>query len=280
MIEIGKKNKLIVVKELDFGIYLDGGELGEILMPTRYVPLDVKAGDEIDAFIYMDSEDRLIATTEEPYAEVGECAYLKVLSTGNFGAFMDWGLMKDLLVPFKEQRVPMQIGKSYTVFVFLDITGRIAGSSKLSKFLDEEDFQEEFVEGQMVNLLIASRTDMGYKAVINGTHLGMIHNNDTLQRIRIGEKLPGYIKNIREDGRIDITLQAIGKKARYSLEKSIVEFLREMGGSSNLTDKSSPDDIYKTFQVSKSNYKRALGKLYKEEKISIEKNVVKLLDWE
>jgi len=277
MSEIGKKNKLIVLKELDFGVYLDGGELGEILMPNRYIPQDVQIGDEVEVFVYKDSEDRLIATTEDPYAQVGECSYLEVVSVGDFGAFMDWGVMKDLLVPFKEQRVPMKVGRSYAVFLFVDVTGRIAASSKLSKFMPEEDKDGEFVEGQKVNLQIASRSDIGYKAVINGTHLGVIHNNDILHQINVGQELDGYIKKIREDKRIDLALQAKGKDARNSLEEDILEFLQEMGGSSDLTDKSSPDDIYKTFQVSKSNYKKALGKLYKEKKVSIEKGLRGLL---
>ena len=277
MSEIGKNNKLTVIKELNHGIYLDGGELGEILMPNRYVPQDVQIGDEVEAFVYRDSDDRLVATTEEPYGQVGECAYLKVISKSDFGAFMDWGIMKDLLVPFKEQRVPMEVGKSYAVFIFVDVTGRIAASSKFSKFLPEEAKNNDFAEGQKVVIQTISRSDLGYKVVIDGTHLGMIHKNDILHEIHVGEEMDGYVKKIREDKRIDITLQAKGEEARNSLEKDIIEFLKTEGGISNLTDKSSPDEIYKAFQVSKSNYKKALGKLYKQKRISIEKDIIKLL---
>ena len=277
MAEIGKKNTLRVLKQVNFGLYLDGENLGEILIPVRYVPQGCKVDDMLEVFIYLDSEDRLIATTEEPFAEIGKCAHLKVLSTGDFGAFMDWGLSKDLLIPFKEQRVPMQIGKFYTVFLFLDVTGRIAASSKLSSFLQEEDDGKNFIEGQIVNLHIASRSEMGYKAIINDTHLGLIHNSDILAPIHMGDTMNGYIKSIREDGRINLSLQASGGEAIDTLSKNILEFLEAEGGSSELTDKSSPKDIYNIFNVSKSHYKKALGKLYKAKRIKIEKNQVTLL---
>ncbi len=231
----------------------------------------------LEVFIYLDSDDRLIATTETPYAEVGKCAHMRVVSTGAFGAFMNWGLSKDLLVPFKEQRSPMHVGREYTVFVFIDATGRIAASSKLSSFLKEEDNGKIFIEDQMVSLQIASRSDLGYKAVIDGTHLGLIHNSDILNPIYVGSKVDGYIKNIREDGRLNLTLQARGEEAIDSLSKNILEFLEAEGGSSPLTDKSPPEVIYKTFKVSKLSYKKALGKLYKAKLITIEKDKVKLL---
>jgi len=277
MPEIGKKNKLTVVKRVDFGMYLDGGELGEVLIPNRYVPIGCKPDDELEVFLYLDSDDRPIATTEEPYAEVGKCAHLKVVSTSDFGAFMNWGVMKDLLVPFKEQRSPMHEGRSYTVFLFIDSSGRIAGSSKLSAHLKEEDDGQSFAEGQAVNLLVASRSDMGYKVVIEDTHLGLIHHGDLLSKIYVGDKLEGYIKSIREDGRIDVTLQPVGEEGRDMLANDIIDFIKAEGGSSDITDKSSPDAIYKAFGVSKSSYKKALGKLYKQKKILIEKDYVKLV---
>jgi predicted RNA-binding protein (virulence factor B family) len=276
MAEVGKKNKLLVIKQVEFGMYLDGEDLGEILIPGRYVPEGTKIDDVLEVFIYLDSDDRLIATTEEPHAQVGQCAHLEVVANGAFGAFMSWGLSKDLLVPFKEQRIPMQVGKSYTVFLFIDVTGRIAASSKLSTFLKEAD-DKVFVEEQMVSLQIASRSDLGYKAVINGTHLGLLHNSDILQPINVGDAMDGYIKNIREDGKINLTLQAKGEQAIDSLSKDILEFLKEEGGRSTLTDKSSSETIYETFRVSKSSYKKALGKLYKEKRILIEKDSVTLL---
>lgn len=276
MVEIGKKSKLLVIKQVDFGFYLDGEELGEILLPVRYAPKGLDVDHELEVFIYLDSEDRLIATTEEPYAQVGQCAHLQVVSKGKFGSFLDWGLPKDLLVPFKEQRIPMQEGKFYTVFLFLDATDRIAASSKLSFHLREEN-DGCFVEGQKVQLHIASRSDMGYKAVINNTHLGLIHNSDLLQPVKVGQTVEGYIKHIREDGRIDLTLQARGAEARDSLSQAVIEFIKAEGGSTDLTDKSPPEAIYQAFGVSKKNYKKALGKLYKEKRIVIEKDTVRLV---
>lgn len=276
MVTLGKKHRLHVLKQLDFGFYLDGRELGEILLPLRYAPEHCAIGDSVEVFIYLDSEDRVIATTEIPYAEVGSCAYLKVVELGKFGAFLDWGLPKDLLVPFKEQRVPMQVGKYYTVFLFVDATGRIAASSRLSAFLKEEN-KGFFLVNQSVHLHIASRSELGYKAVINGTHLGMIHTGDILQPIRIGDDVEGYIKGIRPDGRINLTLQQKGQEAWDALSQKILDYLKEQGGSSPLTDKSPPELIYQTFNASKASYKKALGKLYKEKHIRLEKDRVVLV---
>jgi predicted RNA-binding protein (virulence factor B family) len=277
MIQIGKRNKLTVLKRVDFGMYLDGGELGEVLIPNRYVPVGCKPDDELEVFVYMDSDDRPIATTENPYAEVGQCANLKVASVSDFGAFMEWGVMKDLLVPFKEQRIPMHGGRSYVVFLFIDSSGRIAGSSKLSSHLKEEDDGQFFAEGQVVDLLIASRSDMGYKVVINNTHLGLIHHGDLLSKVFLGDKKEGYIKKMRDDGRIDVTLQPVGEEGKDILANDIIEFIKAEGGSIDITDKSSPKDIFQAFNVSKSSYKKALGKLYKEKKVIIDKDYVRLV---
>lgn len=276
MLEIGKKNKLRVVKQVDFGFYLDGGDAGEILIPTRYFPKNSDVDEYIDVFVYFDSEDRLIATTEEPFAEVGKCGYLEVVDIGEFGAFLNWGLMKDLLVPFKEQRVPMQVGKYYTVFLYLDATGRIAASSKLSSFLSEEN-KGTFVANQQVSLHVASRSEIGYKAVIDGTHLGIIHNSEILLPIHVGDNLKGYIKSIRPDGRIDLMLQPLSKELMDPLSEKILAYINAHGGSITITDKSNAEEIYRVFGVSKSSYKKALGKLYKERKIMLEKDVITLL---
>jgi hypothetical protein len=277
MLAVGKRNSLRVVKQVDFGFYLDDQETTEeILIPSRYVPKDCQVNDILDVFIYYDSEDRLIATTEEPYAQVGSCAYLKVVDKGSIGAFMDWGLPKDLLVPFKEQRVPMQVGKYYTVFIYLDKTGRIAASSRLSLHLQEEN-NDYFTEGEAVNIHVASRSDIGYKAVINGTHLGIIHNSDILQPIRVGDSFTAYIKNIREDERINLMLQPKGEDLRDPLAQEILTYIKAQGNSTTLTDKSTPEEIYSIFKVSKSNYKKALGSLYKQNLILIEKERVILL---
>ena len=276
MTKVGAVNKLPIVKKVEFGLYLDGGDLGEILMPLRYVPDAFEIGDELEAFIYLDSEDRLVATSEIPYCEVGKCAHLKVTSTSSFGAFLNWGLPKDLLVPFKEQLIPMLVGNSYVVFLYIDVTGRIAASSKLSKFMKEEDGYD-FLKNQEVSLLIARRNDYGYKAVVNNEHMGLIHNIDILQPIEVGDRMNGYIKNIREDGKIDLILQSQGGEAICSLSENILKWVRAKGGTFDLTYKSSPNLIYEAFGVSKSNYKKAIGKLYKKRLITIEKDVIRLV---
>jgi predicted RNA-binding protein (virulence factor B family) len=276
MVELGKTTRLRVIKELPFGLYLDAHELGEILLPKRYIPKGTRVGDQLEVFLYTDSEDLPIATTLRPKAEVGQCAHLRVVSVTGVGAFMDWGLPKDLLVPFSEQRVPMEEGRSYTVYVYLDEqTGRIAASSRLSHFLSETG--QRFVAEQPVDLLICGRTDIGLKAVIDGTHLGMILKNDLLQPIKVGQQVQGYIKGVRDDGRINLKLQPGGQQGRDELTARILDALKAEGGSLPLTDKSSPEAIFKRFQVSKANYKKALGKLYKARLIRLGREHITLL---
>ena len=276
MVEIGKINNLQVVKSLEHGIYLDGKELGEILMPSRYVPENCEVGNSLDVFIYLDSADLLIATTETPYVMVDECAYLKVVDVNPAGAFLDWGLPKDLLVPYGEQISPLKIGQSYTVLAYLDEnTNRIAATQKLDSHLSEE--AQYFKPEQAVDLLIFGKTELGYKAVINNTHIGLIYKNEVFQTLSHGEKLKGFIKTIREDRKIDLCLQLSGKDARDDLNTRILNHLRKNDGESTLTDKSSPDDIYQCFAVSKKNYKKAIGMLYKKRLIRIEEDKITLL---
>jgi len=276
MIEIGKLNTLTVLKIVDHGIYLDGEHLGEILMPERYVPDNCRVGESIEAFIYLDSADLLIATTEKPYVMVGECAYLKVVDVNQAGAFLDWGLPKDLLVPYSEQISPLKIGQSYTVLVYLDEnTNRIAATQKLDTYLSEE--AQYFKPEQAVDLLIFGKTELGYKAVINNTHIGLIYKNEVFQTLIHGEKLKGFIKTIREDRKIDLCLQLPGKDARDDLNTRILEHLKKNDGVSTLTDKSSPEDIYQCFAVSKKNYKKAIGRLYKKRLILIEEDKITLV---
>jgi predicted RNA-binding protein (virulence factor B family) len=276
MVEIGKINNLQVVKSLDHGIYLDGEDLGEILMPSRYVPENCEVGDSLEAFIYLDSADLLLATTETPYVMVGECAYLKVVDVNQAGAFMDWGLPKDLLVPYGEQISPLKIGQSYTVLAYLDEnTNRIAATQKLDSYLSEE--AQYFKPGQAVDLLIFGKTELGYKAVINNTHIGLIYKNEVFQTLTHGEKLKGFIKAIREDRKIDLCLQLPGRDARDDLNTRVLDHLKKNGGISTLTDKSSPEDIYQCFAVSKKNYKKAIGTLYKKRIILIEEDKITLV---
>ncbi len=276
MAKLGRMNRLEVVKQVDFGFYLDGGASGEILLPIRYAPPGLQPDDMLDVFIYLDSEDRPIATTETPLAQIGQCACLRVVATNAFGAFLEWGLMKDLFVPFNEQRERMQEGESYVVYLFLDNTDRIAASSKLSQFLYEED-EEDFELGEKVELLIATRSDLGVKAVINGSHLGLIHQNEIFQPLKAGDRINGFIKSIRGDGRINLTLQHKGQAPTGDISQKILAHLRSNGGRSILTDKSDPRDIAAAFGVSKSAYKKALGKLFKEHRIRLESEGVVLL---
>lgn len=279
MAQIGQMNKLKIVKTVEFGLYVDGGKLGEILLPQRYVPsnpAEAVVGQMLNVFVHLDSQDRLVATTEKPMASVGEVVYLMVTDVNRTGAFMDWGMPKDLMVPFAEQRVPMEVGRGYCVYLYIDLSGRIAASSKLSLHLHE--INDSFKSGQEVSLMVVSRSDMGYTAVINGTHLGLVHNSDILQPLRMGQKLKGYIKGIRPDHRINLRIQRHGAAARDELGDKIVAHLTEQGGVSTITDKSSPEEIFQAYRTSKATYKKTLGRLLKAKKISITPSEIRLLD--
>ena len=273
---IGKYNTLKVVKEVDFGVYLDGGDLGEILLPIRYVPPGLKPEDEIEVFIYLDSEDRVIATTEEPYATVGEFAYLEVVSVNKTGAFVDWGLMKDLLVPYREQAERMKEGKKYVVYVYLDDESRrIVATSKINSALD--NLMPEYEEGQEVDLMVIAHTDLGYKVAVNNLHSGMLYHNELFKPIKVGDKCTGYIKKVREDDKLDISLEKPGYEKIDGLAGEILQKLRSKGGQMDVSDKSPAELIYKLFGTSKKNFKKAIGTLYKQRLISIDKEKIKLL---
>ncbi|MBL7893248.1 MAG: GntR family transcriptional regulator [Bacteroidia bacterium] len=275
MTEIGKLNTLSVVKELDFGIYLDGQQLGEILMPRRYVPAGTKPGDKLEVFIYLDSEDRFIATTEKPFAMVGDFALLDVVGVNSIGAFLDWGLPKDLLVPFREQKQKLEVGKSYVVYVYLDVeTNRIVASAKPEKFLDRSP--ANFEEGEEVDLLILSKTDLGYKAMINKTYTGVLYKNEVFESLEKGQQLKGYIRKIRPDGKVDLILHKPGYEKVDDISKQILDKLKEKSGFIALNDKSSAESIYEMFRVSKKTYKKAIGALYRERVITIEDAGIRL----
>ena len=277
MAEIGKQNKLRVVKEVDFGFYLDGGGLGEILLPSRYVPGNCKVDDRVKVFVYRDSEDRIIATTEIPYAMVGDFALLKVVSVNRIGAFLDWGLSKDLLVPFAEQNTVMKEGLSYIVRVYVDKrTSRIAASSRLDKFLDKK--AGNFQVGWEVDLFICNQTDIGYKAIINSSHWGVLHYRDVYQTLRKGEKIKGFIKKVREDKKIDLCLHKPGYEKVNDVTELIIAALKKRGGYLSVTDKSSPEEIYQLFGVSKKTYKKAIGAIYKKRLVTLEDNGIKLIE--
>lgn len=275
MVKIGKWNFMRVVKILDFGAYLDGGELGEILMPIRYVEKDIKVDDEVEVFLYLDSEDRLVATTEKPLAQVGDFAVLEVVSVSSIGAFLDWGLMKDLFVPFREQKLKMEEGEWYFVHVYVDeMTKRIVGSAKVEEYLDLTP--HDFKEGQEVDIVLYAKTDIGYKAVINNTHTGVVYNSDVFREVERGEKIKGYIKQIRDDKKIDLILDKPGYEKIDDISQKILGKLKDANGFIPLVDKSPAEDIYNAFGISKKTFKKAVGSLYKARLITIEGNGIKL----
>lgn len=276
MVRIGKISTLEVVKFTDQGVYLDGGPYGEILLPNRYVPLNCNEGDDVDVFIYFDSEDRIVASTDFPLGMVDEFAYLKVVEVAGVGAFLDWGLPKDLLSPFREQAQKMEVGRSYLVRIYVDkVTGRIVASSKINRFLNIEEVN--FAVGDEVNLLISNRTDLGYNAIINGTHLGILYSNELFKPIKTGDKVTGFIKKIREDGKIDLSLEKQGYEKVDPVLGQIIEKLKENGGFLAVSDKSDPELIVKLFGISKKTYKKAVGALYKNKQITIEDNGIRLI---
>ncbi|HOY32677.1 MAG TPA: S1-like domain-containing RNA-binding protein [Bacteroidales bacterium] len=268
MVLIGNYNKLEIIKKVDHGVYLDGLELGEILLPARYVPEDAKINSFVDVFLYNDSEDRLIATTLKPYAQVGDFAYLKVASVHPEGAFLDWGLPKDLLVPFREQKITMTEGKSYIVAVFLDkATNRIAASSKIDKFLKKDVI--ELSDNQEVDIMVDHETDIGYTAIVNNAYHGLLYKSEIFQPLPKGMKCEAWIKKIREDKKIDLSLTEPGRNNIESLAAKILTELKNKHGFLPLNDKSPSENIYSTFQQSKKSFKTALGFLYKQRLIII-----------
>ena len=276
MIQIGKYNTLRVVKDLDFGLYLDGGNELEILLPARYVPKNVKPGDEIEVFIYHDNEGRLIATTARPYATVGEFKFMEVRSANQMGAFLDWGIMKDILVPFKEQKTEMKEGRWYLVYIRLDhVTQRIMGSARIEKFLNNTP--PPYKINEEVNILIADETEIGYKVIINNSHWGLIYRNEVFQRLEKGEELKAYIKEIREDEKIDVSLTKLGFEKVGGVASIILDSLEAQGGFLNVHDKSEPELIYSLFRCSKKSFKQAIGTLYKQKRIIIESNGIRLV---
>jgi hypothetical protein len=273
MAEIGRLNRLRVVREAPYGLYLDGGSDGEILLPRKQAPEGLAMGDEIEVFLYHD-DDVLTATTTPPRALLGQFAALKVVAVTRIGAFLDWGLPKDLLVPISEQKERMQEGRSYIVYINLDDEGRLVASAKIDKFLDK--WPVNYQEGREVELLICDRTDLGLKAIINNRHWGVLYQNELFKSVRFGERVKGYIKTIREDGKIDLTLHQPGHEKLGDVADKILEKLAKSGGFLPVHDKSSPETIYKIFGESKKSFKSAIGILYKKRLITIEADGIRL----
>ena len=278
MATIGKRNILSIVRASATGLYLDGGELGEILLPGRYIPRDLKPKDKLDVFVYRDSEDRLVATTETPHVMVGEFACLRVISVNqNVGAFLDWGLSKDLLLPFREQETPVRAGQRVVVYVCLDQkTDRILATSRLKRHLSHDT--PAYRNGQPVNLLIVNQTPLGYTAVVENAHLGLLYHNNLSAPLEVGQKIKGFVRIVRPGGKIDLSLDASGYKRVATLTEQVVQALERQGGRLELDDDSSPEAIRQAFGASKKAFKQALGKLYKDRRISFEKPGIQLLD--
>lgn len=290
MIEIGKYSRLKTVKKTDFGIYLDAGEretYSEILLPKKYVPKDLKIGEFIDAFIYKDSQNRPIATTQKPKILLNDFASLEVRDINKYGAFLDWGIDNQLLLPFREQPESLKAGEKVTVMMYLDrVSDRLVATSRLDKFLHKtlkpEDI-ELFNKGDSVKLLIYERTDIGFKAVIISDKIehkysGILYHSDVFQRIKPGDEIKGFIKTIRDDGKIDLTLRKTGLDEIAACREKILRTLKNTGGYLSLNDDSSPEDIKKLLEMSKKSFKKAIGMLYKDKLIIIEKHGIKLLN--
>lgn len=273
---IGRSARLQVSKCLDFGVYLVDALLGEVLLPKSDVPKGCAVGDWLQVFLYKDSKDLVIATTKTPLAEVGTCAYLKVVSVDSVGAFLDWGLAKDLFVPFAEQKRRMEVGRFYTVYVYLDNSGRIAATPRLQRHLS--DLSDVHKDRQPVELLICGRTDLGYRAVVDNTHLGLLFEGDVFEPIVQGQRYDGFIKEVRPDGKLTVCLRLDNEETRDELGAQILEHMRARGGRMTLTDKSPPEQIYKTFGVSKKVFKRVLGQLYREKRVLLEEGRVSLVE--
>jgi len=277
MVEIGKYNSLRVVKDVEHGLYLDGGDkYGEILIPRKYVSEDTKIDDMIDVFVYYDTEDRVIATTEQPYATIGEFAGLQVIDVNKFGAFLDWGLIKDLFVPFREQKAKMQVGKTYVVYIDIDEKSeRIVGSAKIENYLD--NVPPMYREDQEVDIIVAGISDLGYTCIINSLHKGIIYKNEIFEDLYIGQQTKAYIKKVREDEKIDLYYHKKGLKASEDLSDIVHRRLKDNNGVLNISDKSDAALINEEFGVSKKQFKKAVGHLYKQRLIKIENDKITLL---
>ena len=279
MLKLGDYNTLRIVKTVDFGLYLDGGEEGEILLPQRYVTPNMHIGDEIEVFIYLDQEERPVATTEQPYAKVGEFANLEVAWVNQYGAFLKWGLMKDLFCPFREQKKRMEQGQRHMVYIKVDEDSyRLMATAKVEKYLTTPSAEDlsDLTHGTAVDVLVWQKTDLGFKVIINNKYQGLIYDNQIFQPLHSGNKLKAYIDHIRQDGKIDITLQPTGRQHTLDFAEVLLRYLYENDGYCNLGDKSPAELIYDRFQVSKKAFKKAIGDLYKRRFITIEEDGIHL----
>ena len=272
---LGKYNQLEVVKQVDFGVYLNGGDDGEILLPSRYVPEGCKPGDMLNVFIYLDNEERLIATTLQPKVQVGEFACLEVAWVNEYGAFLDWGLMKDLFVPFREQKQKMQKGHRYVVHAHVDEDSyRIMASAKVERYLSKE--MPTYQPGEEVEVMVWQRTDLGYKVIVDNQFSGLVYQREIFKALEPGMKMLAYIRQVREDGKIDLTLQKDGLQKVGDFAEVLLQYIKDHDGYTPLNDKSAAEDIYDAFEVSKKTFKKAVGDLYKKRLIVLVEDGIRL----
>ena len=275
MLRLGDYNTLRIVKSVDFGLYLDGGEEGEILLPQRYVTKDMHIGDEIEVFIYLDQEERPVATTEHPIAKVGEFASLEVAWVNQYGAFLKWGLMKDLFCPFREQKKRMEQGQRHIIYIKVDKDSyRLMATAKVEKSLDPAPAMKH---GDPADILVWQKTDLGFKCIVNNRYQGQIYDNQIFQPLHSGDRLSGFIDHVRQDGKIDLTLQPSGRQHTLDFAEVLLRYLYENDGYCNLGDKSPAELIYDRFQVSKKAYKKAIGDLYRRRLITITDDGIRLV---
>lgn len=279
MADLGKTNRLVILRESDHGFYLDGGELGEILLPNREIPDDdIEQGDEVDVFVYRDSEDRIVAGTAHPIAEVGQFAALKVTSVHpKLGAFLDWGLPKELLLPYREQPRRVREGETAVVFIMVDPkSNRIIATGRTNRLLDR--FHHSYKGGEEVSLIVQEKTPLGYTTIVDQQFQGLLHENRVNRPLRVGDTLNGYIASVREHGKLDLSLEPVGYERVPDLSERILESLKESGGSIPLGDKSPPEAIQATFGTSKKAFKQAIGALYRQRKIELSDREITLTD--
>lgn len=275
-IKLGDYNLMRVVKEVDFGMYLDGGVEGEILLPSRYVPKGLKVGDEISVFVYLDQDERPVATTLQPLAKVGDFAYLEVAWVNEYGAFLNWGLMKDLFCPFREQKKRMEKGQGHIVHVGIDEDSyRMVASAKVEHYLSRE--MPPYAHGDKVSLLVWQKTELGFKVIIDNEFAGLVYADQVFRPLTTGDRLNGYVDRVRPDGKIDVTIQPMGRRNTEEFSEVLLQYLKDNNGHCDLGDKSPAELISDRFKVSKKTFKKAVGDLYKRRLIELSDNGLTLL---
>ena len=276
MLKLGEYHTLRIKKRLEFGLYLDGGDEGNILLPNRYVTPNMKIGDEIEVFIYLDQDERTIATTEHPIAKVGEFAYLECAWTNEYGAFLKWGLMKDLFCPFREQKQRMEVGRRYIVYIHIDSESyRIVATAKVDRYLNADP--APYRNGQEVSLLVWQKTDLGFKVIVNNAYPGLVYDSQIFQPVHTGDRLRGYVTQVRGDGKLDIALQPTGRQMTEDFADRLMAYLHDHQGRCPYGDKSDADVIRDVFGVSKKTFKRAIGDLYKRRLITLTDDGIALI---